>query len=114
MQYRRSDFDVTNTVQVSSAEAVRRAVCELFRQNWPHYPFDRVETAFRDFERLFNGQFPGYYGCDTVYHDLQHSLDGTLAVARLIVSYDRTHLAELATKRLGMHEPEKGQVVERR
>jgi hypothetical protein len=67
-------------------------------QNWPHYPFDRVETAFRDFERLFNGQFPGYYGCDTVYHDLQHSLDGTLAVARLIVSYDRTHLAD---ERLG-------------
>ncbi|HEX4973175.1 MAG TPA: hypothetical protein VFV69_19180, partial [Steroidobacteraceae bacterium] len=98
MQYRRSDFDVTNTVQVSSTDAVRRAVCELFRQNWPHYPFDRVESAFRDFERLFNGQFPGYYGCDTVYHDLQHSLDGTLAVARLIVSFDRTHLAD---ERLG-------------
>jgi cell division protein FtsB len=27
---------------------------------------------------------------------------------------DRAHLAELATKRLGMHEPEKGQVVELR
>ena len=64
-------YDVTNTVQVSSTDAVRRAVCELFRQNWPHYPFDRVESAFSDFERLFNGQFPGYYGCDTVYHDLQ-------------------------------------------
>ena len=98
MQYRRSDFDVTNTVQVSSADAVRRAVTDLFRQQWPHYPFDRVDTAFRDFERLFNGQFPGYYGCDTVYHDLQHSLDGTLAVARLIVSYDRTHLID---ERLG-------------
>jgi hypothetical protein len=98
MHYRRSDYDVTNTVQVCSAEAVRRAVCELFRQSWPNYPFDRIDTAFRDFERLFNGQFPGYYGCDTVYHDLQHSLDGTLAVARLIVGYDRSHLAE---ERLG-------------
>ena len=98
MQYRRSDFDVTNTVQVSSAEAVRRAVSDLYRQQWPHYPFDRIETAFRDFERLFNGQFPGYYGCDTVYHDLQHSLDGTLAVARLVVGYDRSHIAE---ERLG-------------
>jgi cell division protein FtsL len=27
---------------------------------------------------------------------------------------DRTHLAELAAKRLGMHEPDKGQVVELR
>src|SRR3954471_21364273 len=91
MQYRRSDFDVTNTVQVSSADAVRRAVSDLYRQQWPHYPFDRIDTAFRDFERLFTGQFPGYYGCDTVYHDLQHSLDDTLAMARLLAGYDRTH-----------------------
>ncbi|MEO8467834.1 MAG: hypothetical protein ABI640_21125 [Gammaproteobacteria bacterium] len=91
MQHRRNDFDVTNTVRVSSADAVRRAVCDLFRQTWPRYRFDRVEIAFRDFERLFNGRLPGYRGCDTVYHDLQHSLDSTLAVARLIVSYDRTH-----------------------
>jgi len=94
MQYRRSDYDVTNTVQVSSADAVRRAVVDLYRQTWPNHAFDRVDTAFRDFERLFNGQFPGYYGCDTVYHDLQHSLDGTLAVARLIVGYERTHLGD--------------------
>jgi hypothetical protein len=58
MQYRRSDYDVTNTVQVSSPDAVRRAVVDLFRHSWPHYPLDRVDTAFRDFERLFNGQFP--------------------------------------------------------
>ncbi len=98
MQYRRSDYDVTNTVQVSSPAAVSRAVLDLFRQSWPKHSFERAEAAFRDFERLFNGQFPGYYGCDTVYHDLQHSLDGTLAVARLIVGYDRTHPAE---ERLG-------------
>jgi hypothetical protein len=91
MHYRRNDFDVTNTVQVSSPDAVRRAVVELFRQTWPSYGLDRLESAFRDFERLFTGQFPGYFGCDTVYHDLQHTLDGTLAVARLIVGYERTH-----------------------
>ena len=98
MKHRRSDFDVTNTVRVSSADAVRRAVRRLFRQTWPRYRFDRVETAFRDFERLFNGRFPGYYGCDTVYHDRQHSLDSTLAVARLIVGYDRMHAVD---ERLG-------------
>ena len=65
-----SDFDVTNTVQVSSTRV------QLFRQNWPHYPFDRVESAFQDFERLFNGQFPGYYGCDTVVMIYSTRLDG--------------------------------------
>jgi len=91
MQFRRSDYDVTNTVQVSSVAAVRQAVEELFKQTWPATGVDRLAQAFTDFERLFSGQFPGYYGCDTVYHDLQHSLDDTLAMARLLAGYDRTH-----------------------
>jgi hypothetical protein len=91
MHYRRSDFDVTNTVQVSVPEAVNKAVTELFQRTWPNHSFERVDQAFRDFARLFSGQFPGYYGCDTVYHDLQHTLDGTLASARLMVSYERLH-----------------------
>ena len=94
MQYRRSDYDVTNTVQVSSTESVRRAVQELFRGVWPGFATERLEIAFRDFERLFSGQFPGYYGCDTVYHDLQHSLDGTLATSRLLAAHERTHAAD--------------------
>src|SRR5215213_9163315 len=91
MQFRRSDYDVTNTVQVSSVAAVRHAVEELFKRTWPGTGIDRLGQAFTDFERLFSGQFPGYYGCDTVYHDLQHSLDDTLAMARLLAGYDRVH-----------------------
>jgi hypothetical protein len=98
MQFRRSDYDVTNTVQVSSVAAVRHAVEELFRQAWPGTGVDRLGQAFMDFERLFTGQFPGYYGCDTVYHDLQHSLDDTLAMTRLLAGYDRAHTPE---QRLG-------------
>jgi len=90
MQHRRNDYDVTNSVQVSSPEAVRRAVRELYAQTWPYFDFSRLDTAFADFARLFKGEYPGYYGCDTVYHDTQHSLDGTLAAARLCVGHDRT------------------------
>ena len=83
MQYRRSDYDVTNTVQVSSVAAVKRAVEDLYSQTWPTGPLEKLSTAFADFERLFGGQFPRYLGCDTVYHDVQHTLDDTLAMARL-------------------------------
>jgi hypothetical protein len=55
---------------------------------------EKLGQAFTDFQRLFNGQYPGYLGCDTVYHDVQHSLDDTLATARLLVGYDRTHAPE--------------------
>ena len=98
MQFRRSDYDVTNTVQVSSPSSVRAAVEELFRQTWPGTAVERLSQAFFDFERLFTGQFPGYFGCDTVYHDMQHSLDDTLAMARLLAGYDRQHAPE---QRLG-------------
>ena len=32
---------------------------------------------------------PGYAGVDTVYHDRQHTLDVTLAMARLLAGYER-------------------------
>jgi hypothetical protein len=85
---RRNDYDVTNTVQVSSTAAVSQAVRELFTARWPGEPFDRVSVAFEEFERLFSGRMPGYHGVDTVYHDRQHSLDMTLAMARLLVGHD--------------------------
>jgi len=89
-QDRRNDYDVTNTVQVSSPEAVRDAVHKLFSQAFPGASFDKLWLAFYDFERLFNGRFPGYNGCDTTYHDVQHTLDMTLALARLVVGYERS------------------------
>ena len=90
MQDRRNNYDVTNTVQVSSPAAVRDAVHELFTGAFPGASFDRLWLAFYDFERLFDGKYPGYNGCDTTYHDMQHTLDMTLAMARLIVGYERS------------------------
>jgi len=85
---RRSDFDVTDTVQVSSVAAVRSAVEELFRSTWPQLDLEPIRRAFSHFEKLFAGEIPGYFGVDTVYHDRQHTLDVTLALARLIAGYE--------------------------
>jgi len=89
-QDRRNDYDVTNTVQVSSPAAVRNAVHELFSETFPGAALDKLWLAFYDFERLFTGRFPGYLGCDTTYHDMQHTLDMTLALARLVAGYEQS------------------------
>jgi hypothetical protein len=86
---RRNDYDVANSVQVSSTAAVEAAVRELFTSVWPVSLFNKVATAFDDFDKLFTGRMPGYHGVDTLYHDRQHSLDMTLAMARLLVGYER-------------------------
>jgi hypothetical protein len=86
---RRSDFDVTNTVQVSSPGAVLAAVEKLLHSVWPDLAMDPLNRSFEHFERLFAGEVEGFHGVDTVYHDRQHTLDITLALARLIVGFER-------------------------
>ena len=87
---RRNDYDVANSVQVSSTAAVSSAVRELFTTAWAAEYFDKVAVAFEDFDKLFTGRMPGYHGVDTLYHDRQHSLDMTLAMARLLIGYERS------------------------
>ena len=87
-QDRRNDYDVTNTVQVSSPQKVRAAVAELFSAAYPNTSFDAIWLAFHDFERHFQGLEPAYHAVDTSYHDIQHTLDMTLALARLVVGHE--------------------------
>jgi hypothetical protein len=87
-QVRRFDHDVTNTVNVSDVADVREATRDLLHAVWPRASFDELWLAFHDFELLFGGRMPGYEGCDTVYHDIQHTLDMTLATARLIAGHE--------------------------
>jgi len=90
LQERRNDYDVTNTVKVSSAPTVRAAVGDLFGALFPSNSFDSVWLAFHDFERVFTGRDPSYHAVDTTYHDMQHTLDMTLALARLIAGHERS------------------------
>jgi hypothetical protein len=90
---RRNDYDVSNTVQVSSVSAVCEGVELLFHATWPGAAFERVAQAFDDLDKLFSGRMPGYHGVDTVYHDRQHTLDMTLAMARLLAGHEHVHEA---------------------
>ena len=90
MQSRRNDFDVTNRIQTTDAIAVHREIARLFRLLYPgaaHMPMDR---AFDDVAKLYAGLYPGYQACDTSYHNLQHVMDVTLAMVRLMDGYERS------------------------
>lgn len=87
---RRNHYDVTNTVRISHPQDVCVAVCELLHGLYPDLPLMPVRRAFDTFARLYAGTLPGYIGCDTWYHDAQHSLDCALAMARLFDGYERS------------------------
>ena len=105
---RLNDFDVTGTVQVSSTAAVREAVEEICQTTWQDFPIEPVTSAFDQFERMFAGEVPDYYGVDTVYHDRQHTLDVTLALARLMAGHDR---GTTALERLGAERAAAGLII---
>ena len=44
----------------------------------------RLDQVFSEVQRLFAGRYPGYSKCNTRYHDLEHTTDIFLAMARLI------------------------------
>jgi len=86
---RRSDFDITNSVRVSSPPAVLQAIEQLFAATWPEISTQALRLAFVQFDDMFSGRAPGYAGVDTIYHDRQHTLDVTLTMARLCAGYER-------------------------
>ena len=90
MNFRRSDFDVTNRINTTDPVCVKMEVIRIFRALYSRNQAPTLSSAFDDVVRLYRGQFPGYSKCDTEYHDLQHILDVTLAMARLLDGYERS------------------------
>ena len=97
MDERRSDYDVTDTVRTTDPESVGTEVQRLYREVYQAEASAVLTQSFRDVARLFRGEYPGHQPCDTDYHDLQHTLDVTLAMSRLMAGYEQarrgaTHL----------------------
>ena len=87
---RRNDYDVTNLVNTTDPAAVNREVNRIFSKLYPETSTHVLNRAFKDLARLHHGEYPGYRACDTTYHNLQHTLDVTLAMARLMDGYERS------------------------
>jgi len=51
---------------------------------FPNFDFTLVSNTYQDIIKLFNGEYVGYQKCDTDYHNLRHTQECFLVVARLI------------------------------
>jgi len=92
MHSRLSQNDVTNRVNVEESDQVRDAIIAMFAARYPGADLAPLGRAFDDVKALFAGNYPGYLPCDTLYHDARHTLDMTLAMARLVEGHDRSQL----------------------
>ena len=108
MHDRLNQNDVTNRINVEDPAQVRDAVLALFAARYPGADLAPLRQAFDDVTALFQGRFPGYLPCDTLYHDMRHTLDMTLAMARLIDGHDRS---QPEAERIGARRAMLGMVV---
>ena len=87
-----NDRDVADQVTTTDPAEVNREIDRIFLELYPRADTAALDRAFRDVSRMYEGELPGYLSCDTPYHDIQHVLDVTLAMARLIDGYERSRV----------------------
>ncbi len=89
MSSRSNEYDVSLEIKTTDPQAVNDEIDRIYRELYQGASTDQLDQAFRDMAQLYRGEYPGFHSCDTAYHDTQHVLDVTLAMARLINGYER-------------------------
>lgn len=76
-------MDVTGTIKTEDPDDTNKEVKRIYESLFGPTLYDEVEYVLEDITKLFDGLYPGYQKCDTEYHDLEHTLQAYLAVARI-------------------------------
>ncbi len=72
------------SVDTRDLSAVQSEVHSIFSSLFPEAENGFVSQAFRWTDQWFGGRYPGYLAIDASYHDLEHTLQGTLCLVRLL------------------------------
>ncbi len=78
---------LSNLVDSSKPKNIIAEVKKIFSFHYTERHFSRISKAATLAINLFEGRFPGYQSCNTVYHDLEHTMAALLGVARLLDGY---------------------------
>jgi hypothetical protein len=77
-------------VDTKDPAAVLSEVEAIFAAMFPKGDAGFPSKAFKWALDAFNGNYDNYQPIDARYHDLEHTMQGTLCFARLLQGYDRT------------------------
>ncbi|MCE5248957.1 hypothetical protein LLG96_01925 [bacterium] len=77
-------FDLLDTREIARVLEEVEFIISLV---YPVFDYRLFEIVYTDVIRLYHGAYPGYKESNTEYHDLTHTLDTLIALARLIHGY---------------------------
>jgi len=75
---------ISALVNMESPQDVLDEAKKIILMMHPQFDAAPLDRLFFDVVRLFQGEYPGYRACDTQYHDLKHTTDTFLAMARIV------------------------------
>ncbi len=88
-------LDVAEQANLASPDSVRTVIENIFDCRFgAGWPRRILGAAFDDVTAAYSGDFPGVLACDTPYHDLRHTLDAALTMARMLDGYEGSALRE--------------------
>jgi hypothetical protein len=76
-------LQLSTLIDMTSPKAVMVEVSKLLLEILPAMDLKPLINLFSDLVRLFEGDYPGYHSCNTEYHNLNHTMDNVLALARI-------------------------------
>ncbi len=76
-------MDVTGNINTEDPSDTNKEVRRIYESLFGSTLFDKVEYVVEDVTKLFDGVYPAYQKCDTGYHNLEHTLQAYLAMARI-------------------------------
>jgi hypothetical protein len=77
-------LDMFPVVDTRDLAAVQAEVAAIFATLFPQAESAFIPQSFLWTDEWFTGRHPGYQAIDALYHDLEHTLQGTLCLARLL------------------------------
>lgn len=87
-------------IATSDPSAVEVEVQKAYREMFPGGDEDFVPRVFGWAIECFTGNYADYQAVDAHYHDLEHTLQGTLCMARLLHARHRSQAQPALTQRL--------------
>ena len=91
---RRSEYDVTDEICVADGEIAISEIIRIFKEIYPKHTklTDLIARHGDIITRMYTGHHKDYRPCDSLYHDLQHTMDVSLCTTRMLYGYETKHI----------------------
>ncbi len=76
-------INLADVVNINSLDAAFEEISGIAGMLSSDFDAKAFMSVYYDTVSIYNGNYPGYKGCNTDYHDLKHVVEVTLATARL-------------------------------